>query len=148
MRFLKNHIFPCFVFYEIYHNYTFTSFEFYSPPSLTPNHPFHNLHPHCFTIIINAPHHAFDLGKVVQSVSLSPASLQVSQLQLQGLQAAGAQRAAEQLQEKRAGHHACQLVQQPLASCRGETDRDGQTLQRGFFLAVLLTVRTQCSNSD
>lgn len=54
-----------------------------------------------------------DLGEVVQSISLS---LQVSQFQLQGFQAAGTQRAAEQLQEQRAGHHACQLVQQPLAS--------------------------------
>lgn len=65
---------------------------------------------------IPTPHS--DLVKVVQSVRLAPAPLQVSQLQLQGLQAAGAQRAAEQLQEKRAGNHACQLVQQPLASCR------------------------------
>lgn len=38
-----------------------------------------------------------DLRKVMQSVSLSPASLQVSQFQLQGFQATGAQRAAEQL---------------------------------------------------
>lgn len=54
----------------------------------------------------------------MQSVRLSLASLQVSQFQLQGLQAAGTQRAAQQLQEQRAGHHACQLVQQPLATCR------------------------------
>lgn len=65
---------------------------------------------------IPTPHS--DLVKVVQSVRLAPAPLQVSQLQLQGLQAAGTERAAEQLQEKRAGNHACQLVQQPLASCR------------------------------
>lgn len=48
-----------------------------------------------------------DLGKIMQSVSLSPASLQVSQFQLQGLEAAGAERAAEQLQEEGARHHAC-----------------------------------------
>lgn len=62
-----------------------------------------------------------DLGKVMQPVSLSPASLQVSQFQLQGLQAAGTQRAAEQLQEKRAGHHTCQLEQQPSAPCGAHT---------------------------
>lgn len=79
-----------------------------------------------------------DLVKVVQSVSLAPAPLQVSQLQLQGLQAAGAQRAAEQLQEKRAGNHACQLVQQPLASCRvgNECRKKRSDIAKGLIAAV------------
>lgn len=62
----------------------------------------------------------------MQPVSVSPASLQVSQFQLQGLQAAGAQRAAEQLQEKRAGHHTCQLEQQPPAPCGAHVGWDGE----------------------
>lgn len=66
-------------------------------------------HKKCTTILS-------DLGEVVQPISLSSASLQVSQFQLQCLQAAGTQGAAEQLQEQRAGHHTCQLVQQPLAT--------------------------------
>lgn len=60
-----------------------------------------------------------DRGKVVQSVHLPFASLQVSQFQLQGFQAAGTQGAAEQLQEEGAGHHTCQLEQQPPAPCGG-----------------------------
>lgn len=60
-----------------------------------------------------------DRGKVVQSVHLPSASLQVSQFQLQGFQAAGTQGAAQQLQEEGAGHHTCQLEQQPPAPCRG-----------------------------
>ena len=95
---------------------------------LTSYNPFHNLHHRqCAPLLLS------DLGEVVQSVSLSPASLQVSQLQLQGLQAAGTHRAAEQLQEQRAGHHACQLVQQPLASCGVETGGNGQTLRKGLI---------------
>lgn len=76
-----------------------------------------------------------DLGEVIESISLSPASLQVSQFQLQSLQAAGTQRAAEQFQEQRAGHHACQLVQQPLATWRGN-DWRWSSIAKGLFLAV------------
>lgn len=80
--------------------------------------------------------------EVVQAVRLAPAALRLPQLQLQGLQAAGAQRAAEQLQEQRAWNHACQLVQQPLASCGGlwkgeeEENNNGQTTQRGSLLLL------------
>lgn len=91
-----------------------------------------------------ARHPVPNLMEVVQAVHLAPAALRLSQLQLQGLQAAGAQGAAEQLQEQRAGNHACQLVQQPLASCRGlekgeegennNKNHSGQTPQRGSLL--------------
>ena len=77
-----------------------------------------------------------NLEKIMQPISLSPASLQVPQFQLHGLQAAGAQRAAEQLQEKRAGHHPCQLEQQPPSPCGTHTGRDGQNCT-SEFAAVL-----------
>lgn len=78
-----------------------------------------------------------DLGKVMQPVSLSPASLQVSQFQLQGLQAAGAQRAAEQLQEKRTGHHTCQLEQQPPAPYGTHIGWDSENFRGECSKAVL-----------
>lgn len=88
---------------------------------------------------------ATDLMEVVEAVRFAPAALWLSQLQ--GLQASGTQRAAEQLQEQRAGDHTCQLVQQPLASCRGSwngevrkgehnNNNNCQTTRRGSLLFI------------